>query len=156
MAVETSGRSMPSPAVTPPFLDFTGYRLSGVGPMASRDEPRQSPRRPLYCKMLLVDNVMYDNPDPTAIPGECLNVCDGGLYGTIPLGYGVTIGQRYTFRLMVDERGPEPGSHQTVSQQGVIVRAELLVHRDGSGDRLGIGVKLFGHRTGHIPMPMWT
>ena len=56
MALETSGRSAPSPTATPPFLDFTGYRLSGVGPMASRDEPRQSPRRPLYCKMLLIDN----------------------------------------------------------------------------------------------------
>jgi hypothetical protein len=120
-----------------------------------RDDGRQCPRRNLRCKMYLVDDAMEQTADPAMIAGECLNVGDGGLYGTVPVGYGVAMGQRYTFRLLVDERGPEPGAVQMVAQRGMVVRTELLIGRDGHGDRLGIGVKLTGHRSGVIPMPMW-
>jgi hypothetical protein len=103
--------------------------------------------------MLLIEGIGYDDRD--MIPGECLNACEGGLYGTVPLGFGVNLGQCYTFRLMVGERGPEPGPIQVVSQQGTIVRTELLISGDGGEDRVGIGVRLIGHRTGLIPMPCW-
>ena len=63
------------------------------------------------------------------------------------------MGQRYTFQLAIPERGPEPGSRQVVSQQGVIVRTELLINPKGEGDRVGIGVQLIGQRAGVIPMP---
>jgi hypothetical protein len=123
-------------------------RLSG------REERRQCLRRELICKVILADDVMSDQThQPSTIPGECLNIGEGGLYATVPLGYGVTIGQRYTFRLMVPERGPEPGPVQIVSQQGMIIRTELLVDPDDGNDRLGIAIKLTGHRSGVVPMP---
>lgn len=119
------------------------------------DDRRQCRRRELCCDLLLIDNVTSDSPNPATIPGRCLDVSHGGLYATVPLGYGVTIGQRYTFRIMVPERGPEPGAIQVVSQQGIILRTELLVGCEEIGDRLGIAARLTGHRSGMLPMPAW-
>lgn len=148
----------------PPLPDSMPFFVPGQGdthPLQQRmhvagpDERRQCFRRELCCDLQLIDNVMSDPAARKAIPGRCLDISDAGLYATIPLGYGVTIGQRYTFRIMVPERGPEPGAVQIVAQQGVIVRTELLVGCDELGDRLGIGVRLTGHRSGVVPMPAW-
>jgi len=117
------------------------------------EEKRQCPRRTLRCSLALSDNAIDGKGEPRTVPAECLNISTSGLYGIVPIGYGVAIGQRYTFRLTIGERGPEPGSRQVVSQQGEIVRAELLLGEDGYGDRVGIGVRLFGPRTGLVPMP---
>lgn len=102
----------------------------------------------------MLDRVGEGAGKPIGIPAECSNISQGGLYGVVPIGYGVAIGQRYKFQLTIGERGPEPGSRQVVSQQGEVVRAELLLGEDGYGDRVGIGVRLFGPRTGLVPMPM--
>ena len=119
----------------------------------SEDEKRQYQRRPLRCKMALIDTTKEENDEPVDVPAECFNICDGGLYAVVPIGYGVAMGQHYTFRLSIPERGPEPGSRQVVFQHGKIVRTELLLGESGRGDRIGIGVQLYGHRTGCIPMP---
>jgi hypothetical protein len=142
------GAPFATPAVTSPM---GGHHHHTLG---DQDDRRQCFRRPLHCAMLLIEGDGRDERD--TVPGECLNVSDGGLYGTVPLGYGVAIGQRYTFRLVVGERGPEPGATQLVSQQGVVLRTELLVGRGDAPDRLGIAVRLTGHRSGMIPMPSWT
>lgn len=145
------GRLQPAPSVRPrPGL---GRVTSGWQTVARDVEKRGGVRRTLRCRMQLIDTGGQHHPDPKGIPAECLNVSTGGLYGIVPIGYGVAIGQRFTFRLAVGERGPEPGAGQIVSQQGEVVRAELLLGEDGYGDRVGIGVKLFGPRSGHIPMP---
>jgi hypothetical protein len=96
-----------------------------------------------------------DKPDmrPKTIPGEAVEIGDGGLYAIIPIGFGVTIGQHYTFQLSIGERGPEPGAGQLVTQQGRVVRTELLISQEGQGDRLGIAVRLLGQRCGMVPMP---
>ena len=117
-------------------------------------EKRQAPRRSLRCVLTLIDNTRDRQEEPAAIPAECSNISNGGLYGIVPIGYGVAIGQRYTFQLTIGERGPEPGSRQVISQQGEIMRAELLLGEDGYGDRVGIAVRLFGPRSGLVPMPM--
>ncbi len=53
-------------------------------------------------------------------------------------------------------QGPEPDATQIIVQRGVIIRTELLMNWDGGGDRVGIAVKLIGHRRGVIPMPSWS
>jgi hypothetical protein len=121
-------------------------------PRLEAEEHRQVRRRPLRCGMSLVASGS-PSPDSPAIRGECMNVSEGGLYGTVPTGCGVSVGQRYTFHLTVHECGPEPGDTQTVSQQGIIVRTELLLDPEGTGDRVGLAVRLVGRRTGVIPMP---
>ena len=118
------------------------------------EEKRQCRRRGLRCQMTLIDDTGGADAQPRMIPGHSFNASDVGLYGIVPIGFGVTLGQRYTFQLTIGERGPEPGSHQIVTQQGVIVRSELLVGLEGQTDRLGIGVQLVGQRSGVIPMPI--
>lgn len=151
------GSTQPPPAEMPfavPGVAGTCWPYAGRT-SSGKEDRRQCPRRELCCDLFLIDDVMSDATDDAAIPGACLDVSDSGLYATVPLGYGVTLGQRYTFRLMVSERGPEPGAMQIVSQQGVIVRTELLAGRDEGSDRLGIGVRLSGHRSGVVPMPSY-
>jgi len=114
---------------------------------------RQRPRRALHCNVTLIDNVTSGGSWPASVPGECLDISDGGLYLTVPTGYGVTIGQRYTFRLTIPEHGPEPGPMQVVSQQGLILRTELLSGLSGQEDRVGLAVRLTGQRSGVVPMP---
>ncbi len=117
-------------------------------------EKRQCRRRGLRCKMTLVDDSAGPDSQMRMIHADCFNVSDTGLYGIVPIGFGVTLGQRYTFQLSLPERGPEPGSCQMVTQHGTVVRTELLVGPDGQTDRLGIGVQLVGPRSGVIPMPV--
>ncbi len=117
-------------------------------------EKRQWPRRSLRCALVLNSSVVEPQAKLVTVPAECSDISNGGLCAIVPLGYGVAIGQRYTFQLTIGERGPEPGSLQTVSQQGEIVRAELLLGEDGYADRVGIGVRLFGPRSGLVPMPV--
>lgn len=117
------------------------------------EEKRQCNRRGLRCKMTLIDTSSGEDTEAHPVPADCLNVSDGGLYGVVPIGYGVAMGQRYTFQLAIPERGPEPGTEQMITQQGIIVRAELLINPNGEGDRVGIGVQLIGRRSGVIPMP---
>ena len=117
------------------------------------EEKRQCNRRGLRCKMTLIEHSPVDDIQAHPVPANCLNVSDSGLYGVVPIGYGVAMGQRYTFQLAIPERGPEPGAEQVISQQGLIVRAELLFNPKGEGNRVGIGVQLIGRRSGVIPMP---
>lgn len=156
--------SMPlgEPAVAPPFSPVYSSEfdrsLGAASPYPSwgaildKDDRRQGLRRTLRCRMALVENP-HAGDDGATVPGECLNIGHGGLYGTVALGYGVAMGQRYTFRLHIPERGPEPGAIQTVTQQGLIVRTELLMGESGENDRIGIAVRFTGHRTGLVPMP---
>lgn len=133
-----------------------GARLSAWRSIPLREnERRQSPRRSLRCEISMLDDhgVIDEALERVMIPGECLNVGDGGLYGAVPLGYGVATGQHYTIRLRIRERGPEPGAHQVVVQQGRILRAELLCGDDDGEDRVGVAVQFYGHRNGVIPMP---
>jgi hypothetical protein len=117
-------------------------------------EKRQRPRRGLKAPVTLIDNLMDGSEEPVAIPGDAINISDGGLYASVPLGYGVAIGNRYTFQIQVAERGPDPGSQCKVTQQGRVLRAELMIGEDGHADRVGIAVELFGHRDGVLPTPM--
>ncbi len=139
-----------------------GYQANAGGHLfASRwhiglrdEEKRQCPRRSLRCPIALIDNVTESDHEPRTVPAECMNVSEDGLYAIVPIGYGVAMGQRYTFRLSTGERGPEPGMNQIVMQQGRIVRTELLLGANGQTDRVGVGVKLIGPRSGMLPMPM--
>jgi len=92
--------------------------------------------------------------DGNQMEAECVNVGDGGLFAMLSDGARVSSGQRYTFRLSIGERGPEPGCRQCVSQQGEIIRVELLLDEKGQGNRIGIGVRLVGPRSGMVPMPV--
>jgi hypothetical protein len=120
--------------------------------MATRDrEKRQRRRRSLHCPVQLVDDPGVGETKVTE--AECINIGDGGLFAIVSGTASVSLGQRFTFRLNIGERGPEPGCRQYVSQQGEVIRLELLMGEKGYADRIGIGVRLFGPRCGIVPMP---
>lgn len=120
--------------------------------IATRErDKRQGRRRSLRCSVQLLDDAEGNGQPP--LHAECLNIGDGGLFAVLPGNVGVAIGQRYTFQLNIGERGPEPGCRQCVSQQGEVIRLELLLGQEGYANRIGIGVRLFGPRSGIVPMP---
>jgi hypothetical protein len=152
MAAQCASSDSPSVALTGsrpwnvqmsnPASDLTTY-----GDIELSDDRRDSDRRNLRCPMQMIDpSLDAVSQESRAIPAECLNLSQWGLYGTVKIGYGVAIGQRYVFRLRIKELGPEPGSVRVISQEGLIVRTELLLAKDG--DRVGISVRLCGHRAG--------
>jgi hypothetical protein len=121
--------------------------------MATRDrENRQGRRRSLHGRLTLIAGNSDNGGD--RIGAECLNIGDGGLFAVLPDGARVGTGQQYTFQLDIAERGPEPGCSQRVCQRGEIIRIELLLDEKGCGNRIGIGVRLFGPRSGMVPMPV--
>jgi len=142
----------PAEATQPDLRGRKAVRFRAVR-FAPDQEKRQSRRRGLRCPMSLLDSRPGTDSRPRSIPAQCYNISDTGLYGVVPIGYGVTMGQRYTFQLNIPERGPECTPCQVVSQQGIIVRTELLISPDGKNDRVGIGVRLVGPRSGVVPMP---
>jgi hypothetical protein len=149
---QNSSSQLLKPAYVPQAVVSRSYKTRWQI-ATSEDEKRQYQRRPLRCKTVLIDTTKEENDESVAIPADCFNICDGGLYAIVPIGFGVAMGQHYTFRLSIGERGPEPGTRQVVFQHGKIVRTELLLGESGRGDRVGIGVQLYGHRSGCIPMP---
>lgn len=118
--------------------------------IATRErDKRQGRRRSLHCHVQLIAE--QEGRPTVTLEAECINIGDNGLFAILPSNANVAIGQRYLFRLSIGERGPEPGSEQTVSQQGEIIRKELLLGQNGYA--VGIGVRLFGPRSGIVPMP---
>jgi hypothetical protein len=129
-----------------------GLEESSVGGLATEEgcEKRACGRRELHCPVQLIPLASDQNPHPAdAISGECLNISEGGLYGTIPIGYGMAVGQRYICRLRTRELGPD--GQQVVLRQGVVVRTELLLSDDGH--QVGIAVRFCGRRGGFLATP---
>lgn len=113
-------------------------------------EKRRCSRRPLHCDVQMIPLASDQHPHPAdPITGECLNISQDGLYGTVTIGYGVAVGQRYVFRLRTHELGPE--GRQVVLREGVIVRTDLLL--SSQGDQVGIAVRFCGHRSGVLGAP---
>ncbi len=148
---EPGGYSQRRPADRSSLTSNSGSFLRRWEIATREREKRQGRRRSLRCSVQLLSDA-EDNGQPP-LHAECLNIGDGGLFAILPGSAGVAIGQRYTFQLNIGERGPEPGHGQCVSQKGEIIRLELLLGQEGYADRIGIGVRLFGPRSGIVPMP---
>ncbi len=146
-----SGRSgvssaLPLPAGPPTGREAWGADWGGLD-MGTR---RQCPRRSLHCPIRLID-FSEDHPGGRTIPATGQDVSDGGLYAIVSIGYGLAVGQRYLFEMAHEGLGPEPGTLRMVQQWGEILRTELLLNDRGQSDRVGIAVRLYGHRESVIP-----
>ncbi len=136
-------------ATVPPMMTTSGGFVRRWEIATREREKRQCRRRSLHCPVQMI--LERDGSESRVIEAECVNVGDGGLFAIVPSNANAAIGQRYTFRLNIGERGPEPGRQQCASQQGEIIRLELLLGCKGYA--VGIGVRLFGPRSGIVPMP---
>jgi hypothetical protein len=147
-----AGRETHVPTITDHSFTGSSSGFLRRWEVATRDrEKRQGRRRSLHCPVLLTGD--EDGRKEKQIQAQCINIGDSGLFAVVPASANVAIGQRYTFRLDIGERGPEPGCHQSVAQQGEIIRLELLLGEDGYADRIGVAVRLCGPRCGIVPMP---
>jgi len=68
------------------------------------------------------------------------NVAEGGMHVTVPVGYGVAVGQRY--ELLLAAPGASVGMGPLVTNAGsyaTVVRTRLYI--DPAGDRVGVGMR---------------
>lgn len=133
----------------PPYPPAMG-RTASILDEEAIGEKRRCRRRALHCPVQMIPlSSDVDPPVADAIMGECLDISQDGFYGTVPIGYGMAVGQRYIFRLRTREPGPD--GQQIVLRQGVVLRTELLLSADG--DQVGFGVRFCGQRHGVLAMP---
>jgi len=69
------------------------------------------------------------------------NVSEGGLRVTIPIGFGVAVGQR--FEVLLQQRQEPGGESRDVLGEGhyaTVVRTEIMLAEEGESDRVGVGL----------------
>lgn len=114
---------------------FTGAATHAVPPpVPAVPERRFEPRENIAC-----DLWMIDHHGSTVLRCRCLEVSKHGMRLRVPLGYGVSEGQRYELRSHL------PGTHVVPTGFGLsgsrwatVVRTELRI--DGQEDHLDVGV----------------
>jgi hypothetical protein len=69
------------------------------------------------------------------------NLSEGGMRLTVPIGFGVAVGQRY--EVLLHPAGAEPGMADLVGQEryGTVVRTEIMLASEGDDDRVGVGLR---------------
>ncbi|MFH0981508.1 MAG: PilZ domain-containing protein [Planctomycetota bacterium] len=104
--------------------------------MDSIEERRRWPRNPLAVTTTLRTLSGVEIP---ACPTD--NVSEGGLRLTMPIGFGLAVGQRY--EVLLCQRGPDVESADLVGEghYGTVVRTEIMLGGEGDDDRVGIGLR---------------
>jgi hypothetical protein len=139
-----------APVVGQPWVYGSSSDAPTMGEGALYTEKRSWDRRRLHCTIQMIPLAGPEAPHAAdALEGKSLNISDGGCYGTVPVGYGMGVGQSYVFRIRGGGSSAE-GEH-TVLRQGVIVRTELLLSPQGC-DQIGFGVRFSGYPRGFKPV----
>ena len=69
------------------------------------------------------------------------NLSEGGLRATVPIGFGVAVGQRYEVLLYA---GGASGAAEALvgdGHYGTVVRTEIMLGTEGADDRVGVGLR---------------
>ena len=100
------------------------------------EERRRCPRAPLPVSAALRTLAGGEIP---ARPAD--NVSESGLRLTVPVGFGLAVGQRYEVLLRRD--GPDGKSRDLVGEghYATVVRTEILLHGKADDDRVGVGFR---------------
>ncbi len=69
------------------------------------------------------------------------NISEGGLRVTVPVGFGLAVGQRYEVLLRREDSDDETDDVVAEGHYGTVVRTELQLGGDGENDRVGIGLR---------------
>jgi hypothetical protein len=67
------------------------------------------------------------------------NVSEGGLHLTVPIGYGLAVGQRYEVLVGRQEDSTEQGNFLGEGHYATVVRTEFLINDQGDG--VGVGLR---------------
>ncbi len=104
----------------------------------STGERRSEQREPLNC-----DLWMIDHEGSTVLRCRCLDNSASGMRLRVPLGYGVTEGQRYELRSHMPGERPGTGFGLIASRWVTVQWTQMVVDED----RLDVGVTLDGRGT---------
>jgi len=108
---------------------------AAVADPGQHTEKRFEPRQPVAC-----DLWMIDHHGSTVLRCHCIEISNNGMRLRVPLGYGVSEGQRYELRSHL------PGTPSTStlgligSRWGTVVRTQFCLADDE--DHLNVGVVL--------------
>jgi hypothetical protein len=109
------------------------------------DDRRDGSRWPARCDVWLLDL-----EGMTVLRCQTDNVSSGGLHCTVPIGYGLAVGQRYELRI---RRSPDESPSARSSWTGcygTIIRTRLIT--EGGIDRLGVAIRFDTAQTFDSPL----
>jgi hypothetical protein len=98
------------------------------------DEKREYARWRAACDLWLLDLEGL-----TVVRCQTDDISQGGLHATIPIGYGLAVGQRYELRIRPNGEGRDAASPGWTACYGTVIRTRLLT--DGKKDRLGFALR---------------
>lgn len=69
------------------------------------------------------------------------NISEGGFRLTVPVGFGVAVGQRYEVLLCRDDHDGEANDCIGEGHYATAVRTEIMLADDGNKDRVGVALR---------------
>ncbi len=69
------------------------------------------------------------------------NISEGGLRVTVPVGFGLAVGQRYEVLLRREGADDETDDVVAEGHYGTVVRTEIRLGGVGKSDRVGVGLR---------------
>lgn len=98
------------------------------------EEKREFQRAPSSADLWLLDLEGL-----TVLRSQADNIGSGGLHTTVPIGYGLAVGQRYELRIRPLHAPVAPGRPGWAACYGTIIRTRLMTERNH--DRLGVAIR---------------
>lgn len=98
------------------------------------DDRREIARWPAQCDVWLLDL-----EGMTVLRCQTDNVSSGGLHCTVPIGFGLAVGQRYELRIRRPNDDAVGARPAWAGCYGTIIRTRLIT--DGITDRLAVAVR---------------
>jgi hypothetical protein len=115
-------------AFTPPMPVAAGPSQLGI-------ERRFEERRPVICGLWMIDH-----HGSTVLRCNCVEVSKNGMRLRVPLGYGVSEGQRYELRSHLPGALPSSSLGLMSSRWATVVRTRMCLEEDD--EHLDVGVVL--------------
>jgi hypothetical protein len=102
------------------------------------DQIEERRRWPRGCRPITATLRALSGVEIAACPTD--NVSEGGLRLTVPVGFGLGVGQRYEVLLHEAAANGHPDDLVSEGHYGTVVRTEIMLANEGQGDRVGIGL----------------
>lgn len=119
----------------PNSASYSSLSTAGRPPAQPFIERRYEARTPLDCELWMIDH-----HGSTILRCRCMEISTNGARLRVPLGYGVSEGQRYELRSHLPGASAAVGLGIVASRWATVVRTELRL--DECEDHLDVGVVL--------------
>ncbi|MCK4659540.1 MAG: PilZ domain-containing protein [Phycisphaerae bacterium] len=125
-----------SPTVLCDNVDAAQEIATSEQVLDSIEERRRWPRAALPASVTL------RAPTGAEVPScPITNVSKGGLRVSVPIGFGLAVGQRYEVLLVRQGSATKPGGPFGKGHHGTVVRTEIMLGEQADSDWVGIGLE---------------